>query len=94
MTTGALATLTDSDITVSLEFGFGDAGQVTGIYTPGRWGKFKAGFRKAAWEGHFGIYEERDGMRIPASGEVGWYDGNQWLPVWKGQILDVSYELH
>lgn len=89
----ALATLTDSDITVSLEFTFGDAGQVTGIYTPGRWGKFKAGFRKTAWEGHFGAYEERSGMRIPFNGEVGWYEGNQWLPVWKGQLLDASYAL-
>lgn len=37
----ACATLTVHDVTVSLEFRFNAAGEVVGIFTPGRWGQFR-----------------------------------------------------
>jgi hypothetical protein len=89
----ALASLTDSNITVQLEFSFNDAGEVTGIYSPGRWGTFDGGYKQASWEGHFRKYEVRDGMRIPTEGEVGWYSSSEWQSVWKGTIAEVNYEL-
>ena len=87
----ALATLTDHHVTVSLEFRFADSGEVTGIYTPGRWGKFADGYRQVAWEGHFRDYRERDGILVPSEGDVGWYLKNEWRPVWKGTI--TSFQL-
>ncbi len=90
----ALATLTDSGTTVQLEFAFAQSGEVTGIHTSGRWGKFKDGFRKVAWEGHFGQYAERHGMRIPLEGEVGWYDEDKWHAVRKGRAIDVAYQMN
>lgn len=87
----ARATLTDSGITVSLEFHFNDAGEVIGVYTPGRYARFDHGYRLTPWEGHFRRYEERAGMRIPMEGEVGWYSTNDWRPVWKGRIVEVNY---
>jgi hypothetical protein len=49
--TKALATLTDRDVSVSLEFRFAATGDVTGIYTPARWGKFTEGYKQVPWEG-------------------------------------------
>ena len=82
----ARATLTDRGTTVSLDFRFNEAGEVTGIYTPARWGTFDGGYAQAAWEGRFRDYAERDGLRVPTEGEVGWYIGGEWRMVWKGRI--------
>jgi hypothetical protein len=89
----ALATLTVKGTTVSLEFQFNEIGEVTGIYSSGRFGRFDGGYRKVRWEGHFRNYEERSGMRVPTYGEVGWYDAGGWKAVWKGNLVDVQYEL-
>ena len=84
--TAALATLTHRGVSVSLEFRFDHSGLVSGIYTPARWGTFPGGFRQAPWQGHFSDYRERQGMLVPAHGEVAWYVDDQWRTVWKGTI--------
>jgi hypothetical protein len=85
----ARATLSSGDTTVSLEFRFADSGEVSGIYTPGRWGAFEGGYRQVPWEGHFRDYRERNGFLVPTEGEVGWYtDNNDWRVVWKGTVTD------
>lgn len=89
----ALATLTDHDTTVSLEFRFNEVGEVAGIYSPGRFGRFDGEYTRAPWEGHFRDYEVREGMRIPLYGEVGWYDDGTLQLVWKGNITNVQYEV-
>lgn len=89
----ALATLTESGVTVSLEFRFNATGEVTGIYTPARWGTFDGGYRQVAWEGHFRNYGDRGGVIVPSEGEVGWYSEGEWRPVWKGRIVEANYEL-
>jgi hypothetical protein len=89
----ALATLTDYGVTVSLEFRFNAIGEITGIYTPARWGTFDGEYKQVRWEGHFRKYEKQDGIVVPSEGEVGWYFEGEWRPVWKGRITDVHYEL-
>jgi hypothetical protein len=84
--TRALATLTDHGVTVSLEFRFAETGEISGIYTPARWGRFTDGYRQVPWEGHFRDYQERDGMVVPTEGDVGWYVDDKWQAVWKGRI--------
>jgi hypothetical protein len=84
--TRALATLTDRRVSVSLEFRFADTGEVTGIYTPARWGTFAGGYAQVPWEGHFRDYRMRDGMFVPTEGEVGWYVEQEWRAVWKGRM--------
>jgi hypothetical protein len=86
----ALARLTDADVEVSLEFRFGAAGDVEAIHTPARWGKFEGGYRQREWEGHFFDYGLREGERLPARGEVGWYDEGRWQAVWRGRVEPVS----
>jgi hypothetical protein len=84
--TRSLATLTSHGVSVSLEFRFAETGEVTGIYTPGRWGTFPEGYRQVPWEGHFREYRDRNGVVVPSEGDVGWYVGGHWRPVWKGRI--------
>ena len=88
--TRALATLTDHGISVSLEFRFADTGEVTGIYTPARWGTFGGGYEGRPWEGHFRHYERMNGFRVPTEGEVGWYVDDEWRAVWKGTIVEFD----
>jgi hypothetical protein len=78
---------------VSLEFRFAETGEVTGIYTPARWGTFAGGYEQRPWEGHFYNYQVHDGIRVPSSGDVGWYVAEQWQPVWKGTMTAFSVDL-
>jgi hypothetical protein len=88
----ALATLTERDITVSLEFRFNREGEVVAIYTPARWGIFCGRYQQRAWEGHFRNYQRRGDVVVPSEGEVGWHlDGNLQL-VWRGRIRGAEYE--
>ncbi|MDZ5455673.1 DUF6544 family protein [Azohydromonas lata] len=85
----AMATLVDGGTTVSLEFRFAADGQITGIYSSGRWGRFPNGFRQVPWEGHFGQYERHAGVLVPTRGEVGWYRGTSLELVWTGQVRSL-----
>jgi hypothetical protein len=89
--TRSLATLTSHGVTVSLEFRFAETGEVTGIYTPARWGTFPGGYRQVPWEGHFRDYRTRDGIFVPTAGDVGWHVDKEWHIVWKGSI--TAFEL-
>ena len=88
----ALATLTDNEVSVALEFRFNATGEVASIFTPGRWGKFEGGYKQVPWEGHFRTYVTRDGMIVPSEGEVGWYSDGAWRSIWKGTVTDATYE--
>ena len=88
----ARATLSVHGASVGLEFRFGAGGEVTGIHTPARWGRFNGHLSTAAWEGHFGELIEVDGVRVPRDGDVGWYVGNTWHCVWKGRLTSARYE--
>lgn len=87
----ACATLTVHDVTVSLEFRFNAAGEIIGIFTPGRWGSFGGSYVQKPWEGRFRDYVTVQGMRVPKHGEVGWYDDGVWGQVWEGKILEVRF---
>ena len=86
----AIAELTDHGLSVSLEFRFTASGDVSGIYTPARWGRFGHTYRQCAWEGHFSSHAVVDGIRIPTSAEVGWYIAGRWEPVWIATITDFA----
>jgi hypothetical protein len=90
--TRSLATLSVSGTTVSLEFRFNQSGEVSGIYSPCRWGRFHGKYQQVPWEGHFHDYRRQDGMLVPFRGEVGWYISGSWQGVWKGRILESMFE--
>ena len=90
----AMATLQDSaGATVSVEFRFNEIGEVTGIYSAGRFRRTDRGYELVPWEGHFGLYQTKSGMRIPQYGEVGWYEDGAFQLVWKGNITHAEYEM-
>ncbi len=89
----ALATLTDFGLSVSLEFSFNDTGEITGIYTPGRYYREDDGrYMLMPWAGYHRVYEEHSGMRIPIEGEVEWQLPNGRLPYCKLKIVEIEYE--
>ncbi len=88
----ALATLKQGNTSVSLEFRFNRNNEVTGIYTPGRWGSFDGGYKQVAWEGRFQDYAMRDGVLVPTRGEVGWYVEGGWHAVWRGIVVQAALE--
>jgi len=88
----ALATLTDSGITVSLEFEFNEIGEITGVYTPGRYREVNGEYELTPWTGSFRKYEDRHGIRLPLEGEVEWQLPEGSLPYWKGQITEIQYD--
>jgi len=88
----ALATLTDSGTKVSLQFQFDAAGEITGVFTPGRYREVNGRYQLTPWAGFFGRYEERMGMRIPVEAYVEWQHAGEKLPYWRGRIVEVEYE--
>jgi len=91
--TKALATLTDSGTTVSLEFRFNEKGEVSGVFSPGRFREEKGKYILTPWAVRVWNFEERGGMRIPLEGEVAWQLSGGNMPYWKGRIVDVQYDL-
>jgi hypothetical protein len=87
----AKATITDSGITISLEFTFNDSGEIEKIYTTERYGLFEGNYLKYPWEGRFSNYIEMGGMRIPSDGEVGWHLSEGFWLFWKGKIISIDY---
>ena len=82
----AAATLTHAGEAVTIEFRFNDAGEVASVYAAARPRSYSTTYVATPWEGRFARYVTRDGMRVPSSGEVGWWVEGRWLPVWQGTV--------
>lgn len=82
----ALATLRAGASAVALEFRFGTEGEVMGVHTPARWGRFGGAWRQVAWEGRFADWHDAHGLWLPRRGEVGWYHEGRLEPVWQGEV--------
>lgn len=88
----ALATLTDSGVSVSLEFLFNETGYISGVYTAGRSREVGGKYELTPWAGYNRAYAQRDGMRIPLEGEVEWQLPSGRLPYCKLRLVNVEYE--
>ena len=86
----ACATLTAHGVSVPLEFRFNAAGEVVGIFTPGRWGSFGGYYFQKPWELRFRDYVTFQGMTVPKHGEVGWYDNGVWGSSGKENFLKLN----
>lgn len=89
----SLATLRHGELTVSVEFRFNGAGEVTGIYAASRPRLEGKTYQMTPWEGHFAGYVAVEGLRVPSRGEVGWHMAGAWRSVWEGTVTDLRYEL-
>ena len=88
----ALATLSVNGLSVSLEFRFAKSGEVTGIYTPTRWGRFGKRYLQLPWEGQFREYRQFEGFTLPSEGAVGWHRDGELQCVWSARIDAVVTE--
>lgn len=88
----AVATLTDHGTSASVEFRFNDAGEVASIFAAARPRQYGTTYIDTPWEGRFGHYVSVAGMRVPSTGEVGWWVDRRWFPVWKATLADFSFE--
>lgn len=88
----ALATITESGVTVSLEFEFNEKGEITSVYSPARYREVVGEFIPTPWKGYFATYREIKGYQIPTAAEVGWLLNEQRYSYWKARLVDVSYK--
>jgi hypothetical protein len=90
--THARATLTDSGVTVSLEFEFGESGEIVGVFSPARFREIGGEYKPFPWRGRFKNYRLWENMMLPTEGEVEWQlpEGN--LPYWRGRMLEAEFQ--
>ena len=88
----ALATLSDGNTTVSLEFSFNERGEISSFFAPARTHSLKGETKSLPWSGRLWNYQERNGVMIPIEGEVSWQmpQGNE--PYYEGKIVDAQYD--
>jgi hypothetical protein len=82
----AAATLTHGGESVTVEFRFNEAGEVASVYAAARPRSYSTTYVATPWEGRFARYITVEGMRVPSTGEVGWWVEGRWLPVWQGTV--------
>lgn len=88
----ARATLTDNGVSVSLDFRFNEAGEVTGTYTAARYKESGGKFVLESWVSTCSDYGERGGMKIPLRAEVAWVSHGNNEPYWRARITEIEYE--
>ena len=90
----ARASITDSGVTVSLDFAFAPSGEIRGVRAaarpravPGR----PADFVRAPWGGRFHRWEEHAGMRVPMEAEVFWEGEGGEVVYYRGRNDRLHY---
>ncbi len=87
----ARASLRDKGNSVELDFTFSPKGDIVGVFTKNRWGRFNDGHWQRPWKGIFEGHFEVKGIRIPAYGEVAWQINGEWKSVWKGEVVKARF---
>ncbi len=88
----AKATLVDGPFAVTLLFRFDDDGLIACVRAEARGRSVGKRMVPTPWEGRWSNYRERDGMRVPLSGEVAWLTSGGRKPYWRGTITSLRYE--
>lgn len=85
-----MATLTDRRTTVSLEFRFNDAGDVTEIFTPERYAENHGHYETKPWIVRCSAYENPLECESPSRCEVAWIEASGPAPYWRGRVVGVT----
>ena len=86
----ARATLADDGIRASLDFHFGDLGQIVG-FSGERHRDVGGQLVLTPWRGRFRDYARAGGLMVPMAAEVEWMTPEGRLPVWRGQPIGIGY---
>jgi hypothetical protein len=91
----AIATLSDSGITLSMTFTFGADGLIEAVRAEARGRTVGQQTVMRPWEGRYWGYTQRGGMQVPLNGEVAWLlpaaEGGR-KPYWRGIIVSIHHE--
>jgi hypothetical protein len=88
----ARATLTDGALRLTLLFRFGEEGLIESVRAEARGRMVGKDIVMTPWEGRWSHYQERDGMRVPMSGEVAWLTPEGRKVYWRGTITSLRFE--
>jgi hypothetical protein len=88
----ARATMVDGPVSVTLTFRFDEQGLMTGCRAEARGRTVGTAVVPTPWEGRFSGHQQRDGMRVPMTGEVAWLLPEGRKPYWRGEITALRYE--
>ena len=91
----ARATLTDGGTTVSLDFAFAPAGEISETFSPGRLRAVpgeQGRYERQPWGGRYRHYEDRGGVRIPLEAEVYWVSRGREQPYYRGRIVRIDFD--
>jgi len=86
------ATIADGDIRMTMRFTFDADGLIASIRADARGAMVGGEVVMMPWEGHLSNYQERDGMRVPLTGEAAWLTREGRKPYWRGTITSATYE--
>lgn len=86
----ARATLDCGETSASLVFHFSRDHLVERVHTSRRYRQVGGRFEPTRWTGLWGAYEEREGVRVPTSGEVVWHLPTGDLSVWRGALERIE----
>jgi hypothetical protein len=88
----ASATIVDGDIALTLTFTFAADGTVQTVRAEARGRTVGGQVVMTPWEGRWSDVQQRDGMRVPMSGEVAWLTPQGRKPYWRGTVTALRYE--
>jgi len=89
----AIATLTDGETTVSVEFRFDSAGDIVEVYAAARFREVEGRYERTPWKVTCSDHALRGNMRIPLRCEVAWILPSGPSPYWRGRIAAIHYDL-
>ena len=88
----ARGTLVDGPLRLSLLFRFNEQGLIESVLAEARGRAVGKNIVITPWEGRWSNYQERDGIRVPITGEVAWLAPEGRKVYWRGTITSLRYE--
>jgi hypothetical protein len=88
----AIASITDGETSVSLEFHFNDRDEVIEVVGQ-RFAEENGAYVLRPWQVQCRDYRRQAGMLIPAFCEVAWQTPEGRVPYWRGRVAQIAYEL-
>jgi hypothetical protein len=88
----AVATISEGETSVSLEFRFNERDEVSEVVGQ-RFAENQGAYELRPWVVRCQEYAGRHGVLIPLTCEVSWVNSGVRAPYWRGSIEEIFYEL-
>jgi hypothetical protein len=88
----ANATIVDGPITLTLLFGFNDAGLISSVRAEARGAGVGKDMVMLPWDCRYSDYEVQRGIMVPMTGEVAWMRPEGRKSYFVGKVTNLSHE--